>query len=173
MFKLSMKDFKDRLTLSSYRLPSPEFDEKISTLISEVAKIDQLYFPYKWDDSGWDAIQKSSGSSYYLAVLRESVGCRPIAFVLYQLFDIESLAHMLKLLVVPDYRSNGLARHLIAASFAEFQKFGIERSILEVECQNINANRLYISMGYKIIHTTHHFYSNGQSAHTMEKQLYI
>ena len=53
--------------------------------------------------------------------------------------------------VVPEWRSRGVARQLLAEALRYLKENGIEEARLEVRTNNHSALKLYISLGYEIV----------------------
>lgn len=129
-----------------------------------IKDIDRKYFPFPWKDSNWtDSIKNSNYLIFY------DPSCR--GFAIYLLSPLEKLAHLLKVVISPDFRKMGIAASILNASYSHLRILGIERCILEVEVSNTRAISLYLRQGYSKIHLQKKFYSNGADAHIMEKHL--
>ena len=57
--------------------------------------------------------------------------------------------------VIPDHRSQGLARGLLVRALAGFRSIGMETASLEVTARNQDAIRLYQRFGFRIVRTVY------------------
>lgn len=94
-----------------------------------------------------------------------------IGFVLFDLSYADSFAHLLKILVHPEFREKGLARQLLEKSLLGLKNEGLHHFFLEVEEDNHAAQKLYQSCGFKVIHRKKDFYGNGRAALIMTADL--
>lgn len=132
--------------------------------LESLKDLDRNHFPFPWKDSNWsDSIKNTNYLLFY------DPSCR--GFAIYLLSPLEKLAHLLKVVVSPDFRKKGVAASILNASYSHLRILGIERCILEVEVSNTGAIGLYLKQGYNKIHLQKKFYSNGADAHIMEKHL--
>jgi ribosomal-protein-alanine N-acetyltransferase len=80
-------------------------------------------------------------------------------------------ADILTVGVIPEFRRQGIARHLIE----ELEKWCLEHKaramMLEVETTNVSAFNLYQSLGYMKISVRMDYYGPGNDAYVMRKEL--
>lgn len=127
--------------------------------------IDQQYFPYPWARSSWEELVNSVGE-YCLGILQ--LDGKMIGFSLYLLSSHESLAHLLKICILPEARGRGLAQKLLTNDRAQLVAASFERGYLEVAEHNLSAISTYIRCGYHQIHRQRNYYSDGSDALIME-----
>jgi ribosomal-protein-alanine N-acetyltransferase len=80
-------------------------------------------------------------------------------------------ARLVTIAVIPDYRSRGLAKAMLAFLEEEMKKIGMRISSLEVGKSNAPATQLYLSIGYRIEGTISDYYGKGKDAFYMEKSI--
>lgn len=132
---------------------------------SELSMLDHSYFPYPWSEGAWSDLSKTSGM-YCGTLIRE--GDKVIGFSLYLLSPLESLAHLLKILIVPESRGFGLGQSILEFERPYLKSLGYQRSYLEVAAKNVGAIAVYQRFGFQTIHRQAHYYSDGQDALMME-----
>ena len=128
------------------------------TEIKKLISWDKSHFPTPWTDGQWLELGKEDD---YLLVVA------PQGFALFKLFKIEGLAHLLKVVTLPESRGQGLAKSLLSESILKIKELGLERFYLEVEEGNLPAQRLYQSLGFKNLHLIKNFYGQGRHGQTM------
>lgn len=136
--------------------------------IATISSIDLQYFPTPWKESDWN--QLFTNSSQMLTVMRNA--SEVVGFTLFDVNDVDSFAHLLKIVIVPKCKNQGLGESLLKSSLGTLQ---VERKIrnlfLEVEVLNIFAIKLYKKFGFKIIHTKKDFYGTGRDAYIMTAEV--
>lgn len=73
--------------------------------------------------------------------------------------------------VNPNYLREGIASLLMQAYFSKMVSFGIKKSFLEVRKSNFSAINLYLKFGYEEVSVRKKYYSNGEDALVMKKEL--
>ena len=129
--------------------------------------LDKNYFPTPWDDESWNSV--ISGSAERLIVTLEDEGVIR-GFALFENSYVDSFAHLLKILINPDFRVKGLGNGLLTESIRVLESRGVKTFFLEVEEGNVAAIKLYENSGFKIVHKKKHFYSNGATALIMTRE---
>ncbi|MBQ8427157.1 MAG: ribosomal protein S18-alanine N-acetyltransferase [Clostridia bacterium] len=119
---------------------------------------------------GWNFSQlKSAFDSGRFFVLGEKDGENLIAFVSYSLAmeqaDIETV------FVKDEFRRRGIAKTLIERAQADAKSRGVQKVFLEVRENNVPARALYTSLGYEQISVRKGYYSDGENAVIMAKEL--
>ena len=145
-------------------IKSLEIDQVSVEDMVKIKTLDKEHFPFPWTEELW---RKSRSNNNY--VIFHDPKCE--AFAIFLLSPLEKLAHLTKIAVRAESRGQGLASSILNASHSQFRILGIERCILEVDTENTSAIALYDKHGYKKIHLSKKFYSNGADAHIMEKHL--
>ncbi|MCK5882196.1 MAG: GNAT family N-acetyltransferase [Bacteriovoracaceae bacterium] len=126
--------------------------------------LDQSFFPHPWSTASWNGVGELDNE--YVLTIRESDG-KIDAFALYLLNPLENLAHLLKLLVIPEMRGAGLGVKLLATSFIELDRRGFIKKYLEVAVSNHCAIETYKKAGMCEINRIKKFYSSGEDAVVM------
>lgn len=139
-------------------------DALSSSLALEISLLDGQFFPTPWTLSAWSGLHEQDR---LLIVLKEGEGV--IGFCLFDKSTIDSFAHLLKILIIPDRRNKGLARDLLDNAINQLDRGGCTRLFLEVEEDNYAAQKLYSSLGFKKIHLKKNFYGPGRSAVIMTR----
>ncbi|MBC7539369.1 MAG: GNAT family N-acetyltransferase [Bacteriovorax sp.] len=139
------------------------------TLTSEMAfvlsELDRQYFPTPWDLESWTHL--FFGHDRLLIALK--VDKEVIGFCLFDKSAADSFAHLLKILINPEYRNKGLSKKLLRAALINLETAGCSQFFLEVEEDNHAAQKLYSSAGFQIIHRKKDFYGTNRSALIMIK----
>lgn len=126
-----------------------------------IIDLDNAFFPYPWKDTAWDDV--GQGNEKYLVgmmYLDQNI----IGFSLYLLSPLESLAHLLKILVHPKHRNGGFAIQLLQSDVGELTKMDFKSIYLEVASSNIAATSCYQRFGFVKLHQIKQFYSDGKDA---------
>lgn len=133
-----------------------------------LVELDQDHFPIPWSTEAWNKLFFSIGEKYLLIVEEKNV---VMGFALFDLSVADSFAHLLKIIVSPNFRGLGIGTRLITESLSVLGSRGIKSFFLEVEEYNNVAINLYESQGFKTIHKKKHFYSSGASALIMTRDI--
>lgn len=123
--------------------------------------LDLKHFPTPWDSASWDQVFSQGADRFILVDERD--GVFP-GFILFDFNVVDSFAHLLKILVNPEYRGLKIGKNLLNEAIRVLHERGIRSFFLEVEEENLVARNLYESMGFKVIHKKKQFYSNGSTA---------
>ena len=83
----------------------------------------------------------------------------------------EGSAHVTTIAVAPEHRKRGVARELLKHSETALLEKGIETLLLEVRVSNYAAQNLYANAGFVIIQKLLDYYSDGEAAYLMSKDL--
>lgn len=121
-------------------------------------------------NDGWNLNQlKSAFDSGRFFVLGEKNLEGLVAFVSYSIAmeqaDIETV------FVKSEFRRRGLAKSLLQKAEADLIERGVKKVFLEVRNGNAPARALYGSLGYKEISVRKGYYSDGEDAVVMAKEL--
>lgn len=128
-----------------------------SEIILKLSQIDKEFDPSPWAYNTWEKL--SEQALEVLFVLNE--GQEPIGLAVFRSSPEEGLAHLLKLLIIPNRRRERLGETLLAWAFETLQGMELGRVYLEVEKGN-PAIFLYRKMGLKKIHEIRDFYGPGR-----------
>ena len=134
---------------------------------AEMAALDRRAFRFPWKRSFFvDAIQNGY-PSILLCIDKKIIG----QSIYRCIFDE---AEILTFCVDPDYQGKGWGRTLLAHTVAQMAAGGIKKIFLEVRVSNVNAIRLYVKSGFKVISTRKGYYesdSGRENAYIMQKSL--
>ncbi len=94
---------------------------------------------------------------------------RLVAYLLsaWQYLDL----HVLKVATLPEFRRQGLARHLMELAERHADEMAGETVTLEVRVSNLAAARLYESMGFACVGRRPAYYLDGEDALVMTKRM--
>ena len=138
-----------------------ESEMEISQL-QKLAKLDGDFFPQPWSFTSWEASGNHNLELLFISSEEEKL----VGLAVYRVSPGEKLAHLLKLLVVPEGRRKGVANLLLEKSGRVLVERGLVNLYLEVEESN-PAVALYKKYGLKTIHKISNFYGNGRTALVM------
>ncbi len=119
---------------------------------------------------GWNASQLLSGfESGNLIAIALQDGGKTVGLITYTLVidtaDIEGVV------VLSSERKKGYGKELVERALLELKASGAVNALLEVRESNAPAIALYRSCGFKSIATRAKYYSDGESAVVMKKEL--
>jgi ribosomal-protein-alanine N-acetyltransferase len=123
--------------------------------------LDQSFFPTPWALSSWQNLFGEGAEKNLFVVYEEET---LIGFSLFDVASADSFAHLLKILINPEYRGKGTSKLLLADAVEFLKCEGITHFFLEVEAENYAAQKLYLSQGFIVIHRKKDFYGNGRDA---------
>lgn len=131
-------------------------------LLDEIKEIDQKFDPAPWPPLVWEELREQELDALFIFTQNETV----IGFANFKLSREESLAHLLKVLIIPSKRRKGLGLKLLKMAFETLQGQGLSKVYLEVEKGN-PAFLIYEKLGLKKIHEIADFYGAGRPALVM------
>ena len=156
IFTLDKASFESQDSLSINNA-NQRFDDIIS--------LDNSHFPQPWTQQQWvDLSSSDSFTIYYLLDSADEVA----GFALFDIFQQDSRAELHKMIISPRNREIGKGHDLLHGSLNCIVIRGIYNFVLEVSVLNDNAISLYQRVGFEIIREVKRFYSNGESAYTMQ-----
>jgi len=135
----------------------------LTTLFEGLAKLDALFDPYPWKLEHWQLLPKNENEALFLLGREKTIG-----WAIFKLIPSDSLAHLLKFLVLPDYRRSGFGEILLKNALAELGKHNYLKFYLEVEKGN-PAIRVYQKLGFSKVHEIPNFYGQGRNAIAMTR----
>lgn len=100
--------------------------------------------------------------------LKAVVGDRMVGFIAADIRPSQQMAWIATIGVLPEYRGRGIGSALLEATEQQLQVDSIR---LNVRVSNHPAIRLYKSFGYQQVGRWPHYYSDGEDALIMEKEL--
>jgi ribosomal protein S18 acetylase RimI-like enzyme len=128
----------------------------------EFHALDVLGEQFPWTLSQWQLLKFQNEKIFY------QQDSKLAAFALYQLSPLEELAHLLKIVVVPESRGSGLAKVFMRDHLAMLRSEGFRRVYLEVALSNVVAQSFYKRLGFIELRRIKGYYQDGQTAVTME-----
>ena len=134
-----------------------------SRLFEAVQILDSAQMDYPWSVEQWQQLHVGDYQLFTYTLKEELMG-----FALYLLSPNEGLAHLLKLVLLPETRGTGHAQQFWAGQLKSLRDAGLQRIYLEVAETNLRARAFYTKMGCRKLHVVKGFYHDGASAVTME-----
>ncbi len=132
--------------------------------IEEIYRLEKEIFADSWSlDMIKDEIENNKLKKPYILEVDNKIA--GYAFV----WIIEDEVHLNNFAVHPNFRRKGLGLKLIRFIFDEFKKY--RNMFLEVRQSNKEAIDLYHKVGFNIFFIRKHYYSNGENAVVMHKEL--
>lgn len=132
----------------------------------QLAQLDNQDFPNPWSLEGWKSF--ASMHSFLLVLLK--IDLNLAGFILFEVQDADSFAHLLKIVVKNEFRGQKLGNELLNKSMLILEKKKIQKKFLEVEDTNLSAINLYEKFGFKSIHLNKNFYGPLRHASIMIKE---
>jgi ribosomal-protein-alanine N-acetyltransferase len=131
--------------------------------------IDQASFPpgIAYDSSELSYFMQRQGAETLVAEIDNQI----VGFILVEMRQRKKTATMITLDVRAEYRRQGCARELLAASEEVLRERSIQRYELQVDVGNSAAIAFYQKHGFTTICTLKSYYSNGNDAYLMVKRL--
>lgn len=132
----------------------------------EIIEQDQDYFPRPWNKEQWLSLDPNQ-HGFWVWKINERVG----GWALFSIVPGDDLAHLYKILLLPEYRGSGEAQGFWKEILNELKNKGISRVYLEVEVSNLVAQKFYEKMGFELLRQVKAFYSGGEDALIMQLTL--
>ncbi len=123
-------------------------------------EIDRDFFPTPWSLDSWKYLFNEQERLLVVMNLDDVT----IGFCLFDKIIDDSFAHLLKIIIHPNYRGQGLSKKLLRQALLNLHMRGYRHFFLEVEESNFAAQKLYSSEGFKIIHRKKDFYGANRAA---------
>lgn len=143
-------------------------DEENSSALLFCQTLDLDFFPNPWTTKDWENLFTGSQDRLLIVALEEG---NIVGFSLFDFSRADSFSHLLKILIHPLKRGKGFGDDLLKFSLKTLKGWEIETVFLEVEENNVSAQALYEKCEFKKIHLKKHFYSNGENAWVMTREL--
>lgn len=122
--------------------------------LEDVYEIDKEAFPIPWQKTSFEEELKNILATYLVAKENNKViGYLGMWFVIDE-------CHITNIAVHSSYRRNGIASKLIKEMFKLCNSHGISYILLEVRANNIPAQKLYESFGFKSDGIRKNYYKN-------------
>ena len=159
-----------------------EVRRMLSSDLDSVLKIEELSFTHPWSRKQFLAeMERGSVSHCHVAVVDdekeqcahnpETGGETVLGFIM-ALLVLDEL-HITNLAVAPMARKRGVAAGLLEKSMRRAMEMGATWCQLEVRCSNKPARQLYRRFGFKTMGMRKGYYSNGEDAVVMGKDLTV
>ena len=142
---------------------NPRIFEKNDLILA--AAMDREYMPFHWSQDEW--LQLSQDHLLYLW----KRGGEIIGLALFAASNLDEVAHLLKIVMNPDFRGTGETQQFWEAILNEWHIDSWSRIYLEVQENNLAAVNFYQKVGFKQLRRIPQFYSNGDAAYTMQYEL--
>jgi ribosomal-protein-alanine N-acetyltransferase len=136
-------------------------------LIKQIIDMDREVFPNPWNEKQWEDSFSSSKLSIHLISCSGSLA----GFCLFGISELDSLAHLYKIVIHPKYQNNGNASRLFEDSCAYLKNKKLNRVYLEVSVANTQAIAFYTKFSFETLNRIKKFYSNGDDAFAMQKTI--
>lgn len=79
--------------------------------------------------------------------------------------------HVVSIAVMPEHRRKGIGQALVTRAMEGMRLYNAKQCFLEVRITNTPAISLYKKLGFKVSRTIHGYYSDGEDAYVMTKEL--
>ena len=134
-------------------------------VLLHVSALDREYMPFHWTQDEW--LRLSQDHLLY----RWDRGGEIIGFALFAASNLDEVAHLLKIVMSPDFRGTGETQQFWESILHEWHVDSWSRIYLEVQESNHSAMKFYEKVGFKQLRRVPQFYSNGDAAYTMQCEL--
>jgi ribosomal-protein-alanine N-acetyltransferase len=79
--------------------------------------------------------------------------------------------HIVSIAVMPEHRRKGIGQALVTRAMEGMRFYNAKQCFLEVRVSNTQAISLYKKLGFKITRTVSGYYSDGEDAYVMSREL--
>ncbi len=136
--------------------------------LAEILQLERAGFPAReqWSERAW-AEELESPERYVLERLDREARIIGVA----TFSCVADIADLLRVIVRPDCRSQGIGASLVRAGLEWAGAVGARRMLLEVRPDNASAIALYRSLGFSPVTTRRGYYGPGQDALVMLRTL--
>jgi ribosomal protein S18 acetylase RimI-like enzyme len=117
-----------------------------------------------WSEAAWQEELDRAGQGVHIACLPDG---RPAGVI--ALTAVFETADLLRVMVAPTVRCQGLGRTLVEAGLIWARERGAERLLLEVAATNAPARHLYSRLGFTTIDRRRDYYGAGTDALIMSR----
>ena len=136
--------------------------------INQVDKIVALYEKNFADGWNKNMLEGAFGSGRFICIGIEEEG-KLIGLISCSITDYD--ADIEGITIASEFRRNGFAKALLGLLEVKLKEKKIEKIFLEVRQSNTPAKNLYLGAGYKEINVRKKYYSDGEDAVIMAKEL--
>lgn len=142
---------------------------KIVPLKTSDSKIIAEFFAQNFSDGWTESMLISSFNSGRFYALGVTEGEQLVATITFSLSD--DSADIEDIVVKIDKRRRGIAKWLLASAEEKIKEYNKQKIFLEVREGNAPAIALYEALGYKTINVRKRYYSDGENAKVMCKEI--
>ena len=136
--------------------------------LAEFFRLDHSGFPFPWSFNQWENLLTDFKNHMIITVRRDGL---LIGFSLFKIDNHDKMAHLYKIIISNDYRKMGIGVQLLNESVRSLKHVNLESIYLEVQSDNLFAIKVYQKCGFLMIHRKKKFYSNGDNADIMQREL--
>lgn len=79
--------------------------------------------------------------------------------------------HVVSIAVMPEHRKKGIGEALVTKAMEGMRLYNAKQAFLEVRVTNMPAINLYKKLGFEVTRKIHGYYSDGEDAYVMTKEL--
>ncbi|MEM3360467.1 MAG: ribosomal protein S18-alanine N-acetyltransferase [Candidatus Bathyarchaeia archaeon] len=79
--------------------------------------------------------------------------------------------HIVSIAVMPEHRQKGIGHALVSKAMEGMRLYNAKQAFLEVRVSNTPAINLYKKLGFKVTRTINGYYSDGEDAYLMSREL--
>lgn len=134
--------------------------------LDSIPELDQNFFPRPWGQRGWEELNPEH---HHLFVWEQASTI--LGFMLFHYLPSETTAHLLKIVMVPEWRHKGTSQLFWREAELSLKESGIAHIYLEVDAINQVAIRFYEKLGFAALRRVKAYYSDGQDALMMQLTL--
>ncbi|MDE0637974.1 MAG: ribosomal protein S18-alanine N-acetyltransferase [Candidatus Poribacteria bacterium] len=149
--------------------PYPEitFERMQQKDLEQVMAIEEEAFPDPWSKSFFTQELRKRKTYIHLYIVR--LNNEVIGYIVFYLFRGEG--HIMNIAVTSEYRRRGVAKYLLASALEVVRKNAGEEVFLEVSVNNTAAQELYKQFGFEVYGIRKRYYSNGEDAYVLRKEV--
>ncbi|MDD5259809.1 MAG: ribosomal protein S18-alanine N-acetyltransferase [bacterium] len=126
--------------------------------LEAILKIEQASFPVPWTRSMFEQELHIPTSHFFVA--KALPGKEIVGYAGY--WQVVDELHLINFAVHPEYRRQGLGKHLLFYILCDGKRLGLKKATLEVRASNQAAQRLYEQLGFKNIALRKSYYADNQ-----------
>ncbi len=133
---------------------------------SRVIEIEKASFKDPWSHIGFLDLFHYNPKGFIVVEIRDAI----VAYAIYVL-ETKEIGHLLSIAVDPNWRRRKIGISLMNFIIDDLKKKGVKYIKLEVREGNIAAINMYKSLGFLEIETLRFYYSDGENALLMVKEI--
>ncbi|MDD5492664.1 MAG: ribosomal protein S18-alanine N-acetyltransferase [bacterium] len=124
--------------------------------LDAVLKIEQASYSLPWTRSMFEQELRIATSRFFVAKSQPTMEI--VGYAGY--WQVVDELHLINIAVHPEYRRQGLGKHLLFYVLCDGKRLGLKRATLEVRASNLAAQRLYEQVGFKNIALRKSYYAD-------------